>query len=406
MSPRTVKSFHVFSLGALLLVSGCDRDAPKGPAASATPAPSPAPAAPAPKASATPPVGLSRSELSQLFRQLSEPDREFFSDNLISNETSYLQVADAMAKLPHRRGAYLGVGPEQNFTYIALLRPELSFIVDIRRDNAIEQLLYKALFEMASSRTEFLALLTGRRYEAKADPGASAPLDEILKTVRGMPHDAQDLDAAHDGVKRRLRTFGVALSGKDEKSLERIHRAFFDGGVDIRFELKEKNGRTYPTLAELLSEKSPAGKALGFLASESAFRSVQTLQKENRIIPVVGDFAGEHALQAIGQELAKRDLPVLAFYVSNVEQYVMEPPQWKAWVKNVDALPSNEHSFFIRAYLDQGRRHPLQMPGHRTATVMTSFDHFKWRQRVRGYGSFWQVATDGIGDAGPGQGAP
>ena len=33
-------------------------------------------------------------------------------------------------------GVYIGVGPEQNFTYIAA-RPEMAFIVDIRRENPI-----------------------------------------------------------------------------------------------------------------------------------------------------------------------------------------------------------------------------------------------------------------------------
>ncbi len=121
------------------------------------------------------------------------------------------------------------------------------------------------------------------------------------------------------------------------------------------------------------------------------------MQRENRIIPVVGDFAGDHALQSVAKELSKRDLPVLAFYVSNVEQYVMDPPQVEGLGEERGrAAQRTNTATFIRAYLDQGRQHPLQMKGHRTTTVLSSFDHFKWRQRTRGYGSFWQVATDGL----------
>lgn len=65
----------------------------------------------------------------------------------------------------------------------------------------------------------------------------------------------------------------------------------------------------------------------------------------------------------------------------------------------MDALPANEQSLFLRCYLDQGRRHPLQLEGHRTATLLASFDHFKWRNKSRGYGSFFQLVTDGV-DAG------
>lgn len=128
---------------------------------------------------------------------------------------------------------------------------------------------------------------------------------------------------------------------------------------------------------------------------------MQRLQQQNRVIPVVGDFAGEHALKKIGAELARRDLPVSVFYTSNVEQHLMEPDKWKAWAANIDALPSDERTLFLRCYLDQGRRHPAQMEGHRTASLVSSFDQFKWRNRTRGYGSFFQLVTDTAGpDAG------
>ena len=69
-------------------------------------------------------------ELAERINALSEPDGSFFSDNIISNETSYLQAASALAKLASPGGVYIGVGPEQNFTYIALTRPKVAFIVD------------------------------------------------------------------------------------------------------------------------------------------------------------------------------------------------------------------------------------------------------------------------------------
>ena len=40
--------------------------------------------------------------------------------------------------------AYVGVGSEQNFSYIAAVRPSFAFIVDIRRGNFDLHLLYKA----------------------------------------------------------------------------------------------------------------------------------------------------------------------------------------------------------------------------------------------------------------------
>jgi len=114
------------------------------------------------------------------------------------------------------------------------------------------------------------------------------------------------------------------------------------------------------------------------------------MEREDRIIPVVGDFAGPHALRAIGDELRKRKLVVSAFYVSNVEQYVMADGKWKAWVDNVRALPSDDRSVFIRCYLDQGKPHPKQMKGHRTATVLQPFSRFQ----AKSWTSWFELATD------------
>ena len=66
--------------------------------------------------------------------------------------------------------AYVGVGPDQNFTYIAALKPRIAFIVDIRRQNMLLHLMYKALIEMSPTREEFLSRLFSRPM-----PGAAAP---------------------------------------------------------------------------------------------------------------------------------------------------------------------------------------------------------------------------------------
>src|SRR5439155_2674881 len=53
--------------------------------------------------------------------QLSEPGGYFDADNLISNEKSYLQEMSALGDARLAGGAYIGVGPYQNFSYIAQL---------------------------------------------------------------------------------------------------------------------------------------------------------------------------------------------------------------------------------------------------------------------------------------------
>jgi len=84
--------------------------------------------------------------------RLSEDGGDFDTDNLISNERSYLDVIPALNASRVSGGAYVGVGPDQNFSYIAQVRPAIAFIVDIRRDNLLLHLLFKALFAAAQNR--------------------------------------------------------------------------------------------------------------------------------------------------------------------------------------------------------------------------------------------------------------
>src|SRR5438552_6533893 len=86
----------------------------------------------------------------QLSADLSEAGGSFRSDNFLSNENAFQTVIPELRAALPQGGVYIGVGPEQNFTYIAALRPKLAFIVDIRRQNLVEQLLYKAFFELSS----------------------------------------------------------------------------------------------------------------------------------------------------------------------------------------------------------------------------------------------------------------
>src|SRR5437867_8353512 len=105
---------------------------------------------------------ISPAAFSRLIQYFSEEDGYFHSDNFTSNETSYLHVVGMLREMHASGGAYLGVGPEQNFTYIAKVRPRIAFLVDIRRQAIIQHLLYKALFHISASRAEFLSGLLSR----------------------------------------------------------------------------------------------------------------------------------------------------------------------------------------------------------------------------------------------------
>src|SRR5881396_3695849 len=112
---------------------------------------------------ASTPAELTDQQFWSLSKDSSEDDGFFRSDNLLSNETSFQYVIPDLLKTAKQGRVYMGVGPEQNFTYIAALKPAMAFIVDIRHGNLDVHLMYKALFEMSKDRAEFVSRLFSRK---------------------------------------------------------------------------------------------------------------------------------------------------------------------------------------------------------------------------------------------------
>src|SRR5262249_39633935 len=104
-------------------------------------------------------VQVSVEQFGKYIESWSEPEGYFDSDNFISNETSYLHVVDDLHNRLSPGGVYIGVGPDQNLSYIVHTRPMLAIITDIRGQNMIQHLWIKALFSMASNRVEYPTLL-------------------------------------------------------------------------------------------------------------------------------------------------------------------------------------------------------------------------------------------------------
>ena len=65
-------------------------------------------------------------------------------------------------------------------------------------------------------------------------------------------------------------------------------------------------------------------------------------------------------------------------------------------VRNVEALPTDGRSLFLRCYLNQGKRHPRQLEGHRTTTVLQRVGFFQARQQKKSYRIFYHLAIEGL----------
>lgn len=283
---------------------------------------------------------------------LSEPSGYFDTDNLISNESSYLHVIPDLLAQGVSGGAYIGVGPDQNFSYIAHVRPAVAYIVDIRRDNLLLHLLFKALFEAGPTRVAYLSLLTGR-----APPATVRAKDLALPEVIGWVERAvaTDRDVLRASIEKRLRAYGVPLSPQDLQTIARFHQEFIDAGLGLQF---RSHGRPpnfyYPTLRALLMATDRAGRRWSYLDSEDAYQFVRSLQSRHAVVPVVGDLSGPHALRSIASELRADGGALSVIYVSNVENYLSRGRRFRAFIDNLGTLPRQPDATLIRSIFGGG----------------------------------------------------
>ena len=304
------------------------------------------------------PDRLSDDAFWKLSVELSEPDGAFQSENLLSNETDFPHVMAELKRMSKSDGVYLGVGPEQNFNYIAAIRPKMALIIDIRRQNLVEHLLYKAVFEISPNRSEFIARLFSRARIRELND--SMPAAELFDAYSDAPADMAAYRRNLNDIEALLtRTHGFALSKDDLAELESVYSAFRDFGplIDYNSRGGGPGGRfSTPSYARLMTETDRAGREWSYLASEQNYRVVRDLEQRNLIVPLTGDLAGPKAIRAVGEYLKEHDAVVSAFYVSNVEGYLFQGGDRignpnggaGAFYENVATLPMDGSSTFIR----------------------------------------------------------
>lgn len=343
-----------------------------------------------------PPEPTANPGLAPLIAHLSEPAGSFDTDNLISNESAYLQVAEQLDALPVRGGLYLGVGPEQNYSYIARVRPRWAFILDIRRENLLHHLFFNWIFAVADRPGEYLCHLLSRPCPARLSEAEGASLPEVIAAVERVPPDENTLEtgllSAIAHIEGRL---SFPLTPADRGAIRNVARAFFKDQLDLRFETYGQGVQRYhPTYRSLLLARSPGGRFGHFLSSDDDYRLVRDLARSGRVVPVVADFAGPHAIRTIGAFARERHETVSAFYVSNVEYYLFPSAAFARFAANVRELPLTPDSVFIRAYFHYGLPHPAALPGHRSTTLLQRMPLFLAHQAARPYGGYHELAMD------------
>jgi len=281
------------------------------------------------------PQSLTDDAFWKLVSDFSE-DAGSFRFQFMSNEREFPSAIAELKRTAKPGGVYLGVGPEQNFTYIAATQPKLAFIFDIRRENMLEHLIYKAVFELSQDRNDFVSRLFSRK--APTGLNDKTTVRALFQAYSMSPLDPQllrlNLQAIRDHLMKDHR-FPIAAG--DQASIESIYRTICEAGP-------------YPAYAALMEATDDQARAYSYLATEENFRLIQQMHKKNVIVPLVGDFAGTKAIRAVAKYLKDHGATVAMFYTSNVEQYLFQQgDDWRRYYSNVATLPVDTASTFLRS---------------------------------------------------------
>jgi hypothetical protein len=312
---------------------------------------------------AAPPAALTDQQFWSLSKEWSENDGFFRSDNLLSNETSFQYIIPDLLKATKQGRVYMGVGPEQNFTYIAALKPAMAIIIDIRHGNLDVHLMYKALFELSKDRADFVSRLFSRKRPAGLTAQSTpAEIFSAYQMAEGNKDIYEEnLKAIEDLLQKK---HGFSLSSGDLEGVRWALGNYYQFGPSINYNSSlsanippaivgatgaNRGGNNGATYASLMISDDGRGQFRSYLATEENFAFLKDLESRNLVIPVVGDFAGDKAIRAVGHYLKSIDAMVSAFYLSNVEQFLIQDGKWNTFCSSVSTLPLDETSFFIRS---------------------------------------------------------
>jgi len=322
-------------------------------------------AAPTTPPADTLPSQISDIEFWRLVTEFSEPNGPYPYENYVGNEIMLQRVIPAARKETKLGGVYIGVGPEQNFTYALALEAKMAFVVDIRRQNMLELLLYKALFEMTDNRADFVSQLFSRKRPPNLD--AKTNVSALFAAYNAVQPDEKYQQENLKAIKSVLAKHGFTLSNQDLQTIDRVHVVFYRAGtsIDYTFEatqLPPRPGIGFPSFERMMlatdgdcgwpcltsySLPPAPGRSWSFLATEENYQFVRSMQRKNLFVPLVGDFAGPSTIRKIGKYLKDHGAVVSAFYASNVEYY-LDDKQQQAFYANVLALPTESSSVFLR----------------------------------------------------------
>jgi hypothetical protein len=293
------------------------------------------------RAADTLPTRLTDEAYWNLIVQLSEvPSNVYPHAVFTGNEPGYQEMLPQLTRIVAPGGTYLGVGPEQNYTYMVALKSKIGILIDIRRDQMLQHLMFKALFELSTDRPDFVGKLFSRKRPPQLT--ADSSVQDIFRAYATVGPDGALVESNWKEILSTLRTtHRFALTDIDEQRMRAIFILFAREGV-----LEFRSSQESPGYMRNMTQTDASGKNWSFLASKENFNWLRDMFAKNLIIPVVGDFTGPKAVRAVGKYLRDHGAIVNVFYVSNVEDYIQ--PSWNAYTANIASLPIDSSSMFVR----------------------------------------------------------
>jgi hypothetical protein len=324
------------------------------------------------------PSEISDKDFWRMIVDLSEPGGAYPYENFVSNELQYQDVVPALKTITKPGGVYIGVGPEQNLTYAAVLQSKLAFVIDIRRQNMLELLVYKALFEISPNRADFVSNLFSRVRPAGLDTKTTPAA--LFAAYENAKVDSDLLAKNLQAIKASMTRHGYELSSEDFSNIEKVYQVFSRGGPGINYAFASPSPPGGPpaeaTYSRLMNTTDITGRNSSFLATEENYMYVREMQRKNLIVPLVGDFAGPAVIRNVGRYLAEHKATVAVFYISNVETYLNDT-QRQAFYANVTTLPVDSSSTFIRHILgNPARGLSWWMPGMTNVSTVAPMSEF------------------------------
>src|SRR6185295_9989343 len=117
---------------------------------------------------------------------------------------------------------------------------------------------------------------------------------------------------------------------------------------------------------------------------------VRELEERNRVIPLVGDFAGSKSLASVADYLAQHRYLLNAFYTSNVEEYLFQDRTFTRFADNVGRFAISDRAVFIRSLRGGwAERHPANTRHFSRTSLVAGIADFRDDYRNGACSNYW-----------------